>query len=93
MSNAIRALVFLLLSLHVFSCGKREQKVVNVGSHDPLHLIPFSCSYLGFPIPELEQCWLACNRSVIEDYELSNFTVELECVHPDYSALQCGLDI
>lgn len=93
MNNANRIFSFLFAAVFLFSCGKREAQVVDASSPDPLHLIPFSCSYLGFPIPELDQCWLACNKSVIEEYNLNEFTVALECVHPDYSALQCGLDL
>ena len=92
MNNAIRTFLYVISFVSCLSCGQRERQIVNASSPDPLHLIPFSCSYLGFPIPELDQCWLACNKSVIEEYNLDNFAVDLQCSHPDYSALQCGLD-
>ena len=93
MRNVILIIGFVLVALFLHGCGKREPQVVNATSPDPLHLIPFSCSYLGFRIPELDQCWLACNKSVIDEYNINDFAVQLECVHPDYSALQCGLDL
>mgnify|MGYP003110991983 CR=1 FL=1 len=92
MSNAVRAFLYIVSFVFSVGCGQRQTEIVDNGSPDPLHLIPFSCRYLGFPIPELDQCWLACNRSVVEEYDLSTFTVDLECKHPDYSALKCGLD-
>ena len=83
-------LLFFILSFGCCGSGPREIQQVDAGATTPaLHLIPFECSYLGFPIGELSDCYIACPSEVFQSYDLESFTSSLQCTHPNYEFLQC----
>ena len=92
MRSAYRFFIWVCFVLCVSCGGNRSPKIINENTANPLHLIPFSCSYLGFPIGELSSCWIACSKSVVEEYDIESFSASLECAHPDYSVLRCGIE-
>ena len=75
-------------------CSPENEIRTVVGDEgNSLHLVPFSCAYLGIEISELSGCSIACPAALLSSYDLERFTQKLECTHPRYSLLQCGLDI
>lgn len=81
---------FILLLFLLLSCGPEPEK--EIAAADPLHLLPFSCRYLGFKLKQLEGCSIACPKSVLEKNDVRRFTAELECTHPAYSLLRCKME-
>ena len=76
----------------VLSCGPRPE-IREIGeAGNTLHLIPFECAYFGIPISELDGCSIACPGRVFHEHDLATFSAALECTHPSYSFLQCGLN-
>ena len=83
----------VLVCLVFNGCEPRPPKVNTVGeAANTLHLVPFSCSFLGIPLSELDACSIACPGSVFAAHELGQFTASLSCTHPKYELLQCGID-
>jgi hypothetical protein len=80
------------IAVFLISCGAPvTDKILAKDTPDPYHLIPFGCSYLGADIEQLQGCYIACPRSTLEKYDLRLFTINLECTHPAYSLLYCGV--
>ena len=91
MRNAV--LVGCLFCCLVLGCDPEAPEVRDFGpAGNRIHLLPFSCTYFGLPISELEGCSIACPGSVFGAYDLATFTARLECAHPHYKLLQCGID-
>ncbi len=71
-----------------------ENEIRTVGDEgNGLHLVPFSCTYFGVEISQLSGCSIACPEALLSSHDLERFTQELECTHPNYQLLRCGLDI
>ena len=86
----VAACLFVWFSMAV---SQDPTKVNTVGeAANTLHLVPFSCSFLGIPLSELDGCSIACPGSVFAAHELGQFTASLSCTHPKYELLQCGID-
>ena len=76
----------------ILSCGPRAE-IKEIGeAGNTLHLIPFECAYFGIPISDLDGCSIACPGRVFHEHDLATFSAALECTHPSYSFLQCGLN-
>jgi len=82
-------LVCCLLAGLVLGCDPEAEIEGIPGTR--IHLIPFRCTYFGIEVPELSDCSIACPASVIVDHDLRAFTQHLECTHPAYSLLRCGI--
>ena len=74
----------------MLSCG--PEPATSGDTVNAWHMIPFECRYLGFKLPQLDGCHIACPRSVLEKHDIRELTAELHCSHPDYDILRCSLD-
>ena len=86
----IRVLVYSCLISLALGCGP-DRKVIT-DEKNSIHLVPFMCTYFGFPVSELSECSLACPSALYEAHDIEEFTGSLECTHPKYSLLQCRID-
>ena len=76
----------------VLGCNPEAKEIEEFGAAgNSLHLVPFTCRYLGIEISELSECSIACPGSVLATYDLRSFADSLECTHPAYAHLQCRL--